>query len=125
MLKICYLAAPCSAKNAKEQEQNLTKAIDTQVALMKKGYIVICPTITGITIERAFDSPPFSWGRWILDDTDLLSELPSTIFFFAGSSRGTEIERFLVKSQGRPIYTDLELVPTIPSRDCTIRGSNV
>lgn len=106
-MKRIYVAGPYTAKNSRDTQLNVNKAISIGCKLLKKGYAPFIPHLCHyIWIHPDGD---FEYEVWTSYDMEWLKACDA--FFLIESSPGTCRELEEARKMGIPIYYRLEDVP--------------
>lgn len=107
-----YCAGPYSADTEVGRLDNVKKAFDVALVLMKKGHYPYIPHLSHFLDVYAQEKEiNLSWEYWMqFDDAWVLG---CDALFYIASSRGADIELARAKELGIKIFTSLDEVPIV------------
>jgi hypothetical protein len=106
-----YVAGPYSAPTPEQVKANVQKAIDIGTEIFKRGHYPYIPHLNWMIEERLRETGQelWSWQNWMDFDRPWLDK--SDAIFYIAPSTGTDLERGIAKTQGKPIFYDLDDIP--------------
>lgn len=111
-----YIAGPYSADTAEEREQNVERAIDVGLQLIRKGHAPFIPHLTHYVDLRAIHlGESLTWHDYIAWDLSWLEVCDALLFL--GSSPGAELERDRAKALGKLIFRSVDEIPSASALD--------
>jgi hypothetical protein len=111
-----YIAGPYSADTSEEREENVARAIDAALQLIRKGHTPFIPHLTHyVDLRAALLGETFTWQDYLTWDLSWL-ELCDALLFLA-SSPGAELERDRAKALGKLIFTSVDEIPSAAELD--------
>ena len=107
-----YIAGPYSGNTREAIQQNVNRAIDAGMAILKKGHHPYVPHLTDLVDQRARENgTPMSWEEFMQWDTPWLEA--SDALLYLASSRGANIELEEATRMGKTIFRSLEEIPAV------------
>lgn len=111
-----YIAGPYSADTPEEREQNVERAIDVGLQLIRKGHAPFIPHLTHYVDLRAINlGESVTWQNYLTWDLSWLEV--SDALLFMSSSPGAELERDRAKALGKPIFESVDEIPFASALD--------
>ena len=98
-MRLIYTAGPITADTDWEREQNIRRAEEISLAIMKLGAAVFCPHT-----QARFFNGEMPWEEWIKRDLEVLSRCDA-IFMIPNwkNSKGATAEHAFAKEHGMKI----------------------
>ncbi len=113
-----YVAGPYTGADQPAIDENVRVAIDTGLALLKRGHAPFIPHLTGFVDLRAQQiGMNVTWGEYVRWDLEWLRVCDA--LFYLGSSPGADLELEEAQQLGKTIYRNLEDVPDVSKQDST------
>ncbi len=107
-----YIAGPYSAKDVKEVEANVKRAIEAGILLLLKGHYPYIPHLTHyVDLISKENGGPLQWKDYIRWDLKWL-ELCDAILYL-GPSRGADIELEQARKKDMMVFRDVGGVPSV------------
>ena len=104
-----YVAGPYTATGAREVEQNVNRAIDAGLELLRQGHTPFIPHLTHFVELRAKKRRiQVAWEDYIEWDRAWLGACDAVLCL--GPSRGVDIEMERAAELGLPIFKDIAAV---------------
>lgn len=111
---IIYIAGRYNAPTDGQRLFNTDKAIDTGIAVMKKGHYCLVPHLTHY-IEKRMDyngEPPRENSFWYDFDNKIIPKCDALLMTEAsGVSMGADMEVALAKKLGIKVYHNIQEIP--------------
>jgi len=108
-MKRIYVAGPYTAKDPRETQMNVDKAISIGCQLITKGYAPFIPHLSHYIWLHPEGN--FNYSKWTELDFEWLGTCEA--FFFIAHSRGADAELNAAKAIDLPVYYDIDEVPTL------------
>lgn len=107
-----YIAGPYTASSKADIEKNVRDAIDTGIAVLKKGHYPYIPHLTHYVDLRSKQiNAGLKWEDYIEWDHIWLDFCDALLYL--GQSRGANIELEYAKQSGKKIFYNLNEIPSV------------
>lgn len=105
-----YIAGPYTAPSRKDRFENVNRAIDAGIELLRMGHVPFIPHLTHFVDERAMEKTiRITWEDYIAWDIEWLKECDALLFL--GHSKGATLERDTAIKLNKKIFYSIESIP--------------